>query len=290
MMTKANILKLIILTIVLGCGKSPKVDKKTFIENESIQMVKPNEKLEKEEKQRQIEDTNKIDSLRLDMALNDAFNIVKTLFKTKSFRKQYEFQPDDSSYTINIEILIGKLFNDKQKYFLLRRHIPHATYLSLYKVNENKPEKLIERIQDEMTYIRDTIFDVNGDGHKDFVVHWYPSSGCCLRNVYNVYLNQQEKGYFTQDYEFINPIFSSKEKIIRGVRYGHPGEVGLYKYKWNGLQVDTIEFINPDANNKGQYIKTKNFIYDPTKSDGTVLKTVPKEYHKIDGYDWFAAF
>ena len=27
-----------------------------------------------------------------------------------------------------------------------------------------------------MTYIRDTIFDVNGDGYKDFLVHWYPNS------------------------------------------------------------------------------------------------------------------
>ncbi len=211
-------------------------------------------------------------------------------FRAKSFTKQYEFQPDDSSYTINIEILIGKLFVDNKKYFLLRRHIPDATYLTLYKVNDNKTEKLIERIQDGMTYIRDTIFDVNGDGHKDFLVHWYPSSGCCMRNVYNVYLNQPDNGNFTQDYEFINPTFSSKEKIIRGVRYGHPGEVGLYKYKWNGLQVDTIEFINPDVNTKGQFIKSKIFAYDPTKNDGKVIKTVPKEYHKIDGYDWFAAF
>jgi hypothetical protein len=116
------------------------------------------------------------------------------------------------------------------------------------------------------------------------------SSGCCRRDVYNVYLNQPDKGNFTQDYEFINPTFSAKEKIIRGVEYGNPGEVGLYKYKWNGLQVDTIEFIYPDANNKGQFIKTKKGAYRPTGKEGVVLKTVPKEYQKIESYEWFADF
>ena len=203
-----------------------------------------------------------------------------------------QLKPDDSSYIINIEILFGKLIDDNHKYLQIRRHNPYATYLNLYKVNDNKYEKLIERKQDGMTYINDTIFDVNGDRYKDFIVLWYPSSGCCLRNIYNVYLNQPDKGSFTMDYEFINPTFSAKEKIIRGVTYGHPGEVGLYKYKWNGLQVDTIEFIYPDTNNKEQFIKTnKKLAYKKsTEKAGMILKNIPKEYHKIDNYDWFAAY
>jgi hypothetical protein len=279
------------LAIVLGCGQTTTQDKKTRIENDSIQTTTvPEKELTKEEKQRQIEEENKIDNLRLDIALNDAFKIATTKFKTHNFTKQYELQPDDSSYSINIEIIIGRLFQDNQNYFLLRRHVPWATYLDLYKIKHCQAVKLIEREQGGMTYIRDTIFDVNGDGNKDFLVHWYPSSGCCRRDVYNVYLNQSDKGKFTQDYEFINPTFSAKEKTIRGVEYGHPGEVGLYKYKWNKLQVDTIEFIYPDANNKGQYIKTKKGAYRPTEKEGVVLKTVPKEYQKIESYEWFADF
>jgi len=141
-----------------------------------------------------------------------------------------------------------------------------------------------------MTYIQDTIYDANGDGYNDFLVHWYPSSGCCRRNVYNVYLNQPDKGIFTHDYQFMNPTFSAKEKVIRGVEYGHPGEVGLYKYKWNGLQIDTIEFIYPDAKNLGQFIKTKKRTYSPTEKEGVVLKSVPEEYLKIESYKWFADF
>jgi hypothetical protein len=141
-----------------------------------------------------------------------------------------------------------------------------------------------------MTYIRDTIFDANGDEHDDFLVHWYPSSGCCRRNVYSIYLNQPDNGNFTQDYEFINPTFSANDRIVRGVEYGHQREVGLYKYQWNGLQVDTIEFIYPDVVNKGQFIKTKKRAFRPTEREGVVLKSVPREYLKIESYEWFADF
>lgn len=290
MKTTTNILTLVIMTFLLACGQTANQDKESNIQIDSIKSIDTEKQLTKEERQKQIEEENRIDSLRLDIALKDAFKISQTEFKSENFTKQYELQPDDSSYTIHIEIEIGRLFKDQHKYFLLRRHVPWATYLNLYKINGDKTENLIEREQGGMTYIRDTIFDANGDGHKDFLVHWYPSSGCCRRNVYNVYLNQPDKGNFTQDYEFINPTFSAKEKIIRGVEYGHPGEVGIYKYKWNGLQVDTIEFIYPDANNNGQFIKTKKSAYRPTEKEGLVLKAVPKEYQKIESYEWFADF
>lgn len=278
------------MTIIFGCGQTANQDGNSISKSDSIPKTTSKNELTKEERQKQIEEDNRMDSLRLDIALKDALKVAKADFKTDNFKKEYEIQPDDSSYIIKIEIVIGRLFKDNQKYFLLRRHVPWATYLDLYKVQDDKAEKLIEREQGGMTYIRDTIFDANGDGYKDFLVHWYPSSGCCRRDVYNVYLNQPDKGNFTNDYEFINPTFSANEKIIRGVEYGHPGEVGLYKYKWNGLQVDTIEFIYPDANNKGQFIKTKKGAYRPTEKEGVILKTVPKEYQKIESYEWFAEF
>ena len=290
MKTTTNILTLVFLTIIFGCRQTANQDVNSITQNDSIPKTPSKNDLTKEERQKQFEEENRIDSIRLDIALKDAFKVAQTEFKTDNFKKEYEIQPDDSSFIIKIEIEIGRLFKDNQKYFLLRRHVPWATYLDLYKVKDDKAEKLIKREQGGMTYIRDTIFDANGDGHKDFLVHWYPSSGCCRRDVYNVYLNQPDKENFTNDFEFINPTFSANEKIIRGVEYGHPGEVGLYKYKWNGLQVDTIEFIYPDANNKGQFIKTKKGAYRPTEKEGVVLKTVPKEYQKIESYEWFADF
>lgn len=284
-----NIIAIGILATLFSCRQAENQHGKIPTKSDNVQKGKTEKQITKEEMQKQIEEQNKIDSLRLNSALEDALSIAQTAFKADSFTKKYEFN-DHQGEVINIEIVIGRLFNDYKKYFLLRRSTSGTTYLNLYNISHNKKEKLIEREQGGMTYICDTIFDANGDGYKDFIVRWYPAAGCCLRNVYNVYLNQPNKENFTKDYEFINPTFSAKEKIIRGVEYGHPGEVGLYKYKWNRLQVDTIEFIYPNASVKGQFIKTKKGAYKPTEKEGVVLKAVPREYHNIESYEWFTDF
>lgn len=298
-----TILILIAINLLYSCGETTKksnTDTKK-IDNNSIEISlidtnnadpQKNEqknKLTKEERRKQIEELNRIDSLRLDFALKDAFEFAKNEFKNDNFIKQYEIQPDDSLFSIHIEIEISNLFNNGSKYFLLRRHVPWATYLNVYKIDEDQAKEVIVREQGGMTYIRDTIYDVNGDKLNDFLVHWYPSSGCCRRNVYNVYLNQ-ENGNFTSDYEFINPTFSANEKVIRGVGYGHPGGVGLYKYKWNDHKIDTIEFIYLDTSKVNHFIKTNRREYYPTAENGKVLRGLPREYSNIESIDWFMKY
>ena len=142
-----------------------------------------------------------------------------------------------------------------------------------------------------MEYVNDTIRDINGDKIKDFVVNFYGVNGCCLKAFSNVYLLRSDKKMFSNVFEFINPTFSPKEKIIRGVCYGHPGETELYKYKWNGEQVDTIEYVSYEMNDKGRktgkVIISKDLPY--SDSNGTIkrLNSVPSEYREIYGYDWF---
>lgn len=281
---------IITLVCLLSCRNSVQQEKKVVALNDSTQyrsnIVLPEDGL----KVNLSENEYLEDSLRIDFALKDALKISEKRLKDNSFRKEYEIQLSDSSYSIHVEIQIEDLFDNGKKYLLLRRQVSWATYIDIYKIVDSKLEKVICREQGGMSYIRDTIFDVNGDGYKDFVVHWYPSSGCCRRNIYNVYLNLPENGMFSSDYEFINPTFSPEDGIIRGVEYGHPGEVGLYKFMWNGLNVDTIEFIYPDVNLKGQFIKTRRPHFRTTKDDGIILSSVPEEYQKIESYDWFSDF
>ena len=82
------------------------------------------------------------------------------------------------------------------------------------------------------------------------------------------------------------------EQIIRGVNYGHPGETELYKYKWNNLHVDTIEFIYWDKKGNGQFVKSKYLPHDNrnNQNETTILKMVPDEYRSIYGFDWFMNF
>lgn len=236
-----------------------------------------------------FDDNEEIDSLRLDKILKDALKIAKQNIFSKSLFIEYDTASDDSSFVATVNISFGYLFSINNRHLLIRRLVPWGAYLNLYLITGNDFIPVIYREQCGMTYINDTIRDVNGDGLKDFLVHWYPSSGCCKRDIFNVYLNKGDNGTFTNDYEFINPTFSTGEKIIRGVKYGHPGEVELYKYKWNGFRVDTVEFIYPIKVN-GQnrtYIKTNKLLYSKGPIKKIKLKKVPKEYHKIDGYDLF---
>ncbi|RYU89537.1 hypothetical protein EWM62_14560 [Mucilaginibacter terrigena] len=128
--------------------------------------------------------------------------------------------------------------------------------------------------------------DINGDGVNDFVVNWYPSSGCCARNNFHVYLYQKDNT-FSNYFDFINPSFFPKEKLVRGVDYGHPGEVPLYKYKWNGLNVDTVEYIYPADTLKKKFYLVQRYGDNNCPEKRKVLAAVPKEYLKITGYDWF---
>lgn len=284
---------LIILTVVslfINCGQTAEETSIGTNKSKSVhQKNELNKWSSKEERREQIGEQRGIDSLRLDFALRDAFKTAKNQFQNDNFFMEYDIQPDDSSFTVHLEIEIGDIFKNGSKYFLLRRHTPGATYLNIYRVNGGQVEKVLTRKQAGMSYVGDTIFDVNGDEINDFLVHWYPSSGCCRRNTYSVYLNKPS-GMFTSDYEFINPTFSANEKIIRGVGYGHPGEVELYKYKWNGYQIDTIEFIYPEVSKVGQYIKTKKREYYPTTESGQLLKGLPKEYSNISSINWFLSY
>jgi hypothetical protein len=65
----------------------------------------------------------------------------------------------------------------------------------------------------------------------------------------------------------------------------------MYKYKWNGEKIDTLEYIFYEKNERG--VKTGKVIISNERPYGNrfkVLKrlnSVPKEYKVIKGYDWF---
>jgi hypothetical protein len=248
---------------------------------------------EKLEDRKKIESEIVADSLKLEKILNKALAISLNKIEKKTFKKNYETSTDDGSHnpnsiSVSVNIVYGNIFSQKVKHLIIRRFIIERdlVLINIYELKNNKLEPLIYRNQDGMTYLDDTIRDVNGDGRKDFLVHWYPSSGCCRRNVYNVYL-QDNQGKFSKDYEFINPTFYPDEKIIRGVQYGYGAD--LYKYKWNNLNVDTIEFIKKDTEKPNKYYITKKSDYNnPPIVKNRIVNKIPKEYKEIIDIDWFA--
>jgi hypothetical protein len=230
---------------------------------------------------------NQIYCSRLDSALQEAIILAKDFVHENSCFIEYDTHPGDSSFAVTVTISMGHLFSKKQKHLLIRRSVLWSVYLDMFLVTDTNLIQVISREQEGLSYLNDTIRDINGDGYKDFLVHWYPFRGDYKRDVYSVYLYQAGDGTFTLAYRFINPTFSPKEKVIRGVEYGYPGRAGLYKFKWNGLQIDPVEFIYPDVNNKGQFIKTRESTYRLSEKEGERLNAVPQEYLHIEGYKWF---
>jgi hypothetical protein len=235
-----------------------------------------------------LSDGNLPDSIRLIHALQKAELLASQKIAFQNFRDTFK-TISDSSFILTTTLTIDSLFN--RKCLRIYRETPGAIYSDIYFVKGDKFEKMLALDKWGLTYNKDTIFDVNSDGNDDYLINWYGASGCCLKNFYDVYL-LKDTGAFSEKYTFINPTFSTAENIIRGVNYGHPGETELYKYKWSGFIVDTVEFIYPDKNKKGEYVKSKYLPWDKRNSEqqNFKLESIPDEYKGIYGYDWFTGF
>jgi hypothetical protein len=241
-------------------------------------------KEEQETRQKEFDESERLDSIHLAKVLSQVLKYADSNKNKNSFN--FEMNSDDTSYNTTIQLVFGNLFSRDKKHLLVRRLGPASVICDIFLLKKRKFKLVGERVQEGMTYLDDTLKDVNGDGYKDYLVHWYPQSGCCRRNVYNVFLYLPASGQFTSDYQFINPTFSPKEKVIRGVEYGYLA--ALYKYKWNGLKVDTLEFIYRDTSDVNKYYLTKRSDYHrPPSVKSKLVDKIPKEYEKIEDIDWF---
>ena len=295
MKTTLYILTLGLLTIFFSCGQSN--EKKCTGVDESNVLQKSLSKKEKEriKRRKKFLEQRYADSLRFDKILQDALKIANQKINKDKFYKKYDIITNNIS--VSIEINFDYHFTKTEPHLIIRRGEPSGVdpsvvYIDIFYKSDDGFKKVISHKQFPMTYIRDTIMDINGDGLNDFVVNRYGSSGCCLKAFKNVYLLRKDKKTFSQNFEFINPTFSPGEKIIRGVCYGHPGETAMYKFRWNGEKIDTLEYVAYERNVKGKTGKIIITTREPyIGHEFKILKTldsVPMEYRKIEGYDWFA--
>lgn len=285
-----HILTLLILTTLVSCGRSKENKTVTLLITDTLQTTIDKKEKERLDERREIKWREHADSLRRDKVLRDALKIANKNFSKERFVEKYDVFPD--SIQVSVEINLDDHFSTTNPHLIIRRTDPGCVYIDIYSKGKNKFEKVISHEQGGMTYVSDTIRDINGDGLNDFLVNWYGSSGCCLKAFSNVYLFRQDKKTFSRDFEFINPTFSAKEKIIRGVCYGHIGKTEMYKYKWNGEKVDTLEYVFYEKDEKdintGKVIISTHRPYEDNFKILKVLNVVPPEYKKIEGYDWFS--
>lgn len=281
----------IIILLFISCEKHKEV-KKTSTSIPKKSESSNFEKLEKvrKEKRKAMDEEYKKDSLKLVKILIDALKFSSENNNNKNFVKEYEVEFEDEN-TVKVEISFNNHFTKKHPHLIIHRFAPNEVLIDIYTRNNHTFKKVASHTEWSMTYVSDTIRDINGDGLYDFVVNWYGSTGCCLKAFSNIYLLRADEKEFSRNFEFINPTFSPKEKVIRGVCYGHPGNTEMYKYKWSGEQVDTLEYVSYEK--KENEVKTGKIIISNTTPYSKNYKVVkrlnkpPKEYEKIEGYSWF---
>ena len=242
--------------------------------------------MDKKEEHIQNEASTDIYSLNQEKALEKALNLAQQNINSSKFIETFETKVKGFA-DISTSIEIGYLFSSEKRHIIVRRKSEMDVYLNIYSISKEKPVLALFYEQGGLEYVSDTIQDVNGDQQPDFLINWYGSIGCCLKNFYDVYLLEKNANKFSNGYEFTNPTFSVKEKMVRGVGYGHPGATYLYKFHWDGFNIDTLEYIFPDEKRKGQYLKSATEPYDADEVQEIRLKSVPIEYKGIYGYDWF---
>lgn len=173
----------------------------------------------------------------------------------------------------------GHLFSTSQKHLVVTRLFPWHTSTNIYRLHNDSLQLLLTKEFHPLSYIGDSITDINGDGHNDYLCHWYPLSGCCPRKISDVYL-ETNNGLFSDEFEFINATFHTKQGIVTGLMYGYWAP--FYQYKWNGQKLDTIEIIErPDSLRGEKFILRK---YPFNKNKPLVLDSLPSIYNEWDNY------
>jgi hypothetical protein len=219
-----------------------------------------------------------LDSLQSAKLFESAFKMILD----KPMQKGFKIENDTT------KIIFGNLFSPfVQHLFIKRIKFKTITEIRIFKFEKSRFIKQLEEESLGAPVLNDTIFDVNGDNYLDFALNWYGMNGCCLKNFYSVYLFRIDSAKFTKEIHFTNPTFSPQEKTVRGVFYGYPSQVPLYKYRWQGYELELVELIYPEPMNHQIFYRKKS---ENAKEKGEVLSMIPPEYHHIYGIDWFISY
>lgn len=291
MKVTAHLLAITIIPLLISCGQTNENRITVANHRETTKIFVNAKEQERLEKRKQIEEQEKFDNLNDNKVLSEAIKIAEQRKAQNRFKNSYVATMPDNSYPVEVDISSGFYFSNQLPHLIIRRTTPNSVYIDIFSKKEKQFHKVLFHEQGKLEYTGDTICDINGDGLNDFVVNWYGSTGCCLKAFSNVYLLRSDEKSFSNSFEFINPTFSPKEQIVRGVCYGHPGETEMYKYKWKGETVDTVEYIYYEKNDKkkktGKLIVSNDLPYSENHKVLKRLSHMPAEYRKIKGYDWF---
>ena len=182
----------------------------------------------------------------------------------------------------SMSFVSGNIFsiNTKHKYIRLLNY--SGTYIQVYSERDNYSEPIFSERLGWMNYVSDSLFDINGDKIKDLAIHWYPSSGCCLADIYDCYIFNPKSNQFSSVIKIPNPTFFPDDSKTFSMSYGHPGETRYFELKWNKSKTDTLIIYEWKDRASNQFIVTNYASGEKTES-----KEPPEFLEKLYGFEWF---
>jgi hypothetical protein len=179
----------------------------------------------------------------------------------------------------------GYFFSKTVKHKIARYRHFGEYYFKIYSEKDDFKNAIFFVRIGAMMLVNDTLMDLNNDGYRDFVLHWYPLAGCCLANIYNCYVYNQKIDEFNELVQIPNPEFKKESNEFYSMSYGHPGETTISLIKWSNNKLDTIT--------RYYYIKhptDSGFVlvsYHNQSDYEKWLKIIPNELMQLEYWNWF---
>lgn len=192
-------------------------------------------------------------------------------------RNQKENLENDS-----LTLLSGHVFSNSVKHKYIRLSSFSGTYIQVYSDKDNYKKPIFTERLGWINFVSDSIFDINGDKVIDLAIHWYPTSGCCLADIYDCYLYNEKTDQFSEKIEIPNPTFYPDQFRTYSMTYGHPGETEFYEFKWTKNTLDTLNSYEWNDRKHEHIILT-----DFESGTKTNLKEIPKNLEGLYGFEWF---
>jgi hypothetical protein len=232
------------------------------------------------------QDINKVSSAQLNNfeETEESFDStwVSNVFKTLKSNHFAIYNSD------TVKIIKGFIFDPNIENVLVTYSYKGLIYLKGYSIlSDTIYKEILSDSFYQMGFINDTIQDINGDGIGELIVHWYPSSGCCLADVYQFYFYDKEKQVLIPNKEVLNMVFYEKSNIIYSMSYGHPGETSIYKLKWKGSDLDTLSRFFHNAKHTEDGFIPPNTLIKIEQGKTVKISEYPSEIKELPYYEWF---
>lgn len=99
-----------------------------------------------------------------------------------------------------------------------------------------------------LDFLKDSLFDVNGDKFKDFIIHCQTRNGQCQPGYAKVFCYDNKVKRFTEIQAFNtipNPKFDPLNNTVEAQQECMMKR-DMYKFKWRGLSLDTVFIRSED--------------------------------------------